>query len=352
MTDRRGSKPDDKIAGLRPTIISPPATRRAPEHGAVPTSVARPKQTALGPDASASPAPVVLPEPGQPAPPSRPMLNPTAIPGLEPERIAVEPADLRKLSPEARPEVRERALALVQGFVVGGASERKAVLWGHGLQQEYGELVSYGLGLSRSDVLGRVTFHLGRMTTILSSIDLEAACGLAPGSGLLGRVLRQANVRIDTPEELMRARGELDQLMRLLGEALPQLLSLKEAIERHWRQVEAVGDEVEAAALAAEVLSLRLSEARPALAGIYLDRSIGLTQTVAQIRSSTGLREVQVEQPLRLIRAIQDVALVTLPGWLGSIAALEATALRGPITPTEAGELAHQLRSIVQNLTP
>lgn len=78
---------------------------------------------------------------------------------------------------------------------------------------------------------------------------------------------------------------------------------------------------------------------------------MSLTQTVAQIRSGASLREVQIEQPLRLIEAIQNVALVMVPGFLGSIAAL-TTMLDSnrKLTPTEAGELTYQLRSILQQL--
>ena len=62
-------------------------------------------------------------------------------------------------------------------------------------------------------------------------------------------------------------------------------------------------------------------------------------------------RDEQIEQPLRLIGAIQNVALVTVPGWLGSIAGLTAMlAGKRKLTPTETGELAHQLGNILQQL--
>ena len=279
-------------------------------------------------------------------------ISPTAIPGEEPRRVAIGATDLAQLAPGTSPAIRERALALLKGMILDRSGERRALLWGHDLQREHGALMSQGLDLARSEALARVTVHLSRLATILASIDVEAAAGVAPGSGMLGRVLRQAGPRIDTPEELTRARVEIDQLLALLGEALPRLMSLKAEIEDHWTRIEAVGDEAEGLALAAEALSLRLQPSRPDLARIYLDRSIALAQTVAQVRSGAGLREAQVEQPLRLIAAIQDLSLVSLPGWLGALAALETAAAQRRATPTQAGELAHRLRGILQTLNP
>ena len=63
------------------------------------------------------------------------------------------------------------------------------------------------------------------------------------------------------------------------------------------------------------------------------------------------MRALQIEQPLRLVAAIQNVALVTVPGLLGGIAALAAMLEeRRQVTPTQAGELAYQLRTILQQL--
>lgn len=78
---------------------------------------------------------------------------------------------------------------------------------------------------------------------------------------------------------------------------------------------------------------------------------MSLTQSGVQIRGSTTITAAQIEQPLRLIDAIQNVALVTLPGWLGNIASLSVLFPgERKLTPTEAGELVRQLRNIVEQL--
>ncbi|WP_244440084.1 hypothetical protein [Mesorhizobium metallidurans] len=277
--------------------------------------------------------------------------RPTVIPGVERKRIAAELSDIKKLSPLAKPAVLEQTLRLIQSFVVESARDRQAVLWGHRLQQDYSDLVSRTLELSQADVLKRSTGYVGRMTDILGSIDIEAVCGAPSRAGVFGQYFKKTNSRIDTAGELDTARIELDQLVRLMGEALEQLLSFKETLEQHARRIEDIGDEAEASALAASFLSDHLRASRPPLSQRFLERGMSLTQTVAQIRSGASMREVQIEQPLRLIGAIQNVALVMVPGFLGSIAAL-TTMLDSnrKLTPTEAGELAYQLRNILQQL--
>lgn len=319
----RADGPGDRVA-LRPTVIVPPA-RKSP--------------TAIIPAAGRD-RPLPAPE--------RKSMGPTAIPGIAPERIAVTLADLRKLSPGLRPAVADEALRLVQTVAPARLSDRNVVMWGHKLQQEYTALVSQTLDLTQSDVLRNVSAHVGRMIDILGSIDIEAACGVE-SSSLFGQVFKGLNARIDSPAELARARTELDQLIGLMNRSFGALLGFKETLDQHARKIDALGDAAEAAALAALHLAEHLAPTAPTLSQRFTDRSMSLTQTVAQIRSGLALRNAQIEQPLHLIATIQNVALVMVPGWLNSIAALSTLmdANRKP-TPTEARELANQLRTILQ----
>lgn len=349
----RGTMPDNRQGRLRPTVIVPPAERsRTPraKPGESAGTDAPAKPTIVAPASTGNDSGTATAKTGRSA--QMPLLaKPTAIPGVERKRIAVELSDIRKLSPLARPEVLEQALRLIQSFVVESARDRQAVLWGHRLQQDYGDLVSRTLELSQADVLKKATGYIGRMTDILGAIDIKAVCGTSSAAGILGEYFKKANSRIDTASELQAARIELDQLVRLMGEALELLLSFKETLELHARRIEDMGDEAEASALAASFLSDHLRVSRPPLSQRLLERAMSLTQTVAQIRSGASMREMQLEQPLRLIGAIQNVALVMVPGFLGSIASL-TTMLENnrKLTPTEAGELSYQLRNILQQL--
>lgn len=274
---------------------------------------------------------------------------PTAIAGVERKRIAVTADDLRALAPGAAPEVVARSLRTVQSYVVDDPSDTAVVLWGQRAQQDYADLVSDLLASAQADVLARVTVHLGRMTEILGSIDVGAVAGVDGASGPLTTYLKRVSRRIDTREELGRACAELEQLVRLLRAEMDGLLDLRKRIEEASERVDRLGDEVEASALGAQFLSTYLRGRDEARSRRFLERSMSLTQSALQIRGSASLRESQVEQPLRLIGAIQDVALVMLPGWLGSIASLAALAGRRA-TPTQAGEMAFQLRKILERL--
>lgn len=321
-----GSGPKDRPGRLRPTII-------VSEDGR--PRVAEPKR--------ASPARFATPSPT--------VTVPTAIPGVERKRIAVTATDVAHLGANVAPAIAAHAVRLVEGFVVEGARDRQVILWGHAAQQEYADLVSRTLELSQDDVLDKVRSYVRRITDLLSAIDLESICGVAPAAGAIGRLFRRANDRIDTPRELDAARRELDHLVRLTSAALEPLLTLRDAIEQQSLRIDVAGDSVEAAALSAAFLSEHLRDAKPALSRHFLDRSLNLTATALQIRGSVALRESQIEQPLCLIAAIQDVVLVTLPGWLSGLSALTnmAPTNRAP-TPTEAGELAFTLRTILQQL--
>lgn len=332
------SEDDDEVSGAKPA-----AGRRALRPTVLPASSAptRGGSRERIPDAKAAGAPA-------PAPPA--VRTPTAIPGVERRRIAVTIRDLKALSPGAAMAVYERALKLVSTFVVEKSAERTAILWGHERQKAYGDLVTATLALSQAPLLRRVDGYLTRMMDILGSIDLMAVCGY--GNGGLARLFSGVNDKVDTPEELRTAQAELDQLVGYLGVALHDLLDLKDKLEHHSREVADIGVELEASALAALFLARRFQQEKGGLAQRFTERSMSLTQTVAQIRSGDPMRAIQIEQPVRLVRAVQEVALVMLPGLLASLASALTLLGRNRLTLTQAGELTHQLRTILRALQP
>lgn len=319
---------------LRPTVIGAPGASLRTPAGAAPQA-----QDVLSPTRRVPAAtPVVR--------------QPTAIPGAERKRIEVAVSDLQALSPGAAAGVYQQARALVGAFVVDKASQRKAILWGHNLQQAHGDLVTEMLALARSPVLRQVEGYLARMMDILGSIDLMAVCGHG-GDSLVGRLFQGINSRIDTPGELAQAQAELEQLLALMGGALDPLLDLKDRLLRLSGSMEGTAAQVEASAIGALFLSERLRQDDAALAQCFVERSMSLTQTLAQMRQAGSTREMQIEQPIRLIGAIQNVALVVMPAFIGSIASIATlSASKTTISPTEAGELAYRLRDIISQLKP
>ena len=319
---------------LRPTVIGAPGASLRTPAGAAPQA-----QDVLSP-ARRVPAATPL------------VRQPTAIPGAQRKRIEVAVSDLQALSPGAAAGVYEQARALVSAFVVDKASQRKAILWGHNLQQVHGDLVTEMLALARSPVLRQVEGYLARMMDILGSIDLMAVCGHG-GDSLVGRLFQGINSRIDTPGELAQAQAELEQLLALMGGALDPLLDLKDRLLRLSGSMEGTAAQVEASAIGALFLSERLRQGDAALAQCFVERSMSLTQTLVQMRQAGSTREIQIEQPIRLIGAIQNVALVVMPAFIGSIASIATlSASKTTISPTEAGELAYRLRDIISQLKP
>lgn len=323
MDKKPGDMPGATIAStLRPTVIKPAGDRRAMR------------------DAVAMPIDHALKSSGP--------MKPTAIPGVQRRRLEVTISDLARIAPLTGKDVLRRAVAILQEVVADAATERSAILWGHALQEEYGRSVSRMLELSHDPVMVKAAGYVNRMSSILAAIDLKAIAEATPG---VGQYLKRLNQRIDTPDELDGARFELDQLVGLMADTMEPLLSVKDAIERQVAETERLAVEIEAMSIAADYLAGRPSPKKPELARIYTDRGIGLTHTLAQIRETAALRGAQAAQPLSLIAAVQEIALVTVPGWLSSLSAM-TTMLRNQRrpTPTEASELDHRLRHILQQL--
>ncbi|MDV3253495.1 hypothetical protein DevBK_19325 [Devosia sp. BK] len=323
MDKKPGDMPGATIAStLRPTVIKPAGDRRATRNA--------------------------VPVPIEHAPKSSGPMKPTAIPGVQRRRLEVTVSDLARIAPLAGKDVLRRAVAILQEVVADAATERSAILWGHALQEEYGRSVSRMLELSHDPVMVKAAGYVNRMSSILAAIDLKAIAETTPG---VGQYLKRLNQRIDTPDELDGARFELDQLVALMASTMEPLLSVKDAIERQIAETERLAVEIEAMSIAADYLAGRPSPRIPELARIYTDRGIGLTHTLAQIRETAALRGAQAAQPLSLIAAVQEIALVTVPGWLSSLSAM-TTMLRNQRrpTPTEASELDHRLRHILQQL--
>lgn len=316
---------------LRPTVIGPSGA-----------SLRKSADAALPAGGPAHPAPT-----GELAPVVH---RPTAIPGAERVRIDVGPGELEAVSPGASAQAYAAARALIDSFLPDKATERKAILWAQELQKAYSELVTEALTLSRAPVLRKVEAYLSRTMDILGSIDLLAVCGHG-SHGVLGRMLQRVNDRIDTPGELAQAHAELEKLVALMTAAQQELMDLKDRLLRVAEGTDAAAVQLEAAAIAALFLSRRLADGREAIAQRLAERAMSLTQTLALIREGGTTRNLQLEQPMRMIGAIQNVALVMLPGFIGSIASVAALSGAGtPVTPTEAGELGYRLRDIIERL--
>jgi len=315
---------DETKGKLRPTIVTPPLRRAS-----VP---------------SANTASAVPSRAGT----TQTVAQPTAVAGTARERIKVTAADLRRLSATALAGVIEAALAQLDAFVVAKASERKAILWGHDLQKSYADAVAEALALSQAPVMRKAGGHIARMLEILGSFDVMSVA--EPSRGI-SRFLKGINNKTDTIDELIALRRELDQIVRLMDDALGALIDLKDKLEKNARALEAIARDAESHALTALYLSEYLRPQRPAVAERFVERSMSLTQTVAQIRGNSAVRDMQLEQPIRMISSIQHVTTVSMPDLLSSLAAINSLALQNTmISPTAASELNYKLQDVIRQL--
>lgn len=309
----------DKPGPLRPTVVKAPAAG------------ARGKKAAAG---SAS-APAAA--------------QPTAIEGVRPERIDVRADELRALSADASEAVCEEATRLLQALTVAMLSQRRAALWGQEAQKACQDRFGGSAAPVSAPFIEQARADLTRMADILEAIDLKAVCGHAKG-GLLGGLARSINRKIDTPAKLAGALGELRLLLQRMHAGFDRLLALKGGLQQRASAFEQLQVEVEAAALAALLLSKRLAGQSPALAQRFAERHMSLGATLAKTRQGDGAYGTHVEQPLQLISAIQNVALVRMPGLITEMATLQAHAKAKHAFPAEALNMSYRLRDILNQL--
>lgn len=306
---------------LRPTVVKAPDAR------------ARTRKKAAAPSPGAA----------------APVATPTVVPGVKRERLEVTAEAMRALSPGVPAPVCEAALRLVRAIVAAKLNDRKAVLWGHELQKSCSERITRTFALAQDPIVEQARAYVARMTDILGTIDLQTVCTPVKG-GLLGSLTKAMSNRIDTPQRLSSALDELRLLLERTAASFDRLLALKETLQRHTQEIRQIEVDIEASALAARYLSERFSREAPQLARRFAERSASLAATLGQVRQGDAMHRLQIEQPLQLIAAIQNVVLVALPGCVAGMAALLALAPGRNVSPTEVIDLSYQLRDLVDQL--
>lgn len=349
-----GQQPGEQASNPRPTAITVPGGAVKTQPTVVGAQVAKP--TAIKPPdnipavTQVKPTAIVAPEKPKAVPT---VSKPTGIAGgVQRQRIELSLTDLRNLNPGIGDGTLEKAMLLIQMTNLEALGDREVVMWGHNPQKSYGDLISQSLTIFQSEPLCRVQKHLSRMIEILSLIDLKKVCEQGASSAL-SKVFRKATKAIDTPEELAEAQTELSQLISLMNQEIDSLLKVKGQLEAISKMIDDIGSEIEVLAISAAYLADYIHRQNPTnqFYAKFLERSASLTQSLAQIRSSSSMRQVQIEHPLALISAVQSVALVQVPAWLGSIVSLKAMLERGKKpTVTEIDELSNQTQKVLEGL--
>ncbi|MDE2446885.1 MAG: hypothetical protein KGO94_11940 [Alphaproteobacteria bacterium] len=274
---------------------------------------------------------------------------PTKIAGEDRNRISVSYDDLKRLAPGAPRVVVDHAMRLINSFNTATANDRRAMMWGIDVQKSYADAVNAGLDLSQSTVFSKVEGHVARTLAILQTIDILQILGPAEGNINLSRIFAGTRNKIDTLAELDEARRELDQLSKLMGTSLKELLNLKDKLAKNVQGINAIATEADSHSLAALFLSEHLLKVNPTASEKFASRSLSLGQTHAQIREHSAINSLHVARPEQLIALVQQVALVTLPDFLAALSSILALhSRRSRISETEAREVEDKLRAIIQ----
>ncbi len=338
-----GTTPGEQRPGRRPTVIRsvgapPQETPTAAKPKVKPTVMVNTGPTAFPVHEASAPAPASF------------VAKPTCMPGTIRQRIPVTLAELQKKQAQIQQPVLEEALRLLQGFSPDIANDETAIYWGHETQKRNSEIASRSLALSQSEIVTTTSRHIARMVELLGLVRLEKV--FETGSGFFANMFRAATHDIDTPKELEEAMREIGQIVSLVTGSIQQLLDLKTKVEALSTEVEKICTEAQAASIAADCIADYFTGlSRPDLAQRFTERSMSLTATIAQIQSGSSIRSIQIEQPLQLINIVQNVVLVTLPGLIGDIAAMQ-TMMQGSRkpTPTQISELSGKMKSTLQIL--
>lgn len=276
---------------------------------------------------------------------------PTRMAGKERNRIPVTLEDLKKDHPETSDSLLEKALQYVLETDLDLLKKSSALLWQTDLQKRYGDKVMQLLEGTQHGSIAKANSHISRIIEILDAIDLRGVCEYEK-DGMLSKFFKSSNKEFDTPEELHHAEKELKQLTSLLGGQLKALLHLQCTLQSLNLEIQAIGKEIQAAALAAQFLSnYLLRHGTQKLSDQFMERSMSLTQTEVQIAENEPAREVQMEHPIRLISTIQHAVLVMIPDWLGSVSSIRSMLdLNKKVTITEVEELSDWKKKILKQL--
>ena len=274
----------------------------------------------------------------------------SVIPGKMRNRIPATRESLKQKH-QLKDSVLDKAIQIIQNTNQDELTLSNVVFWGQNLQEQHNALVNETLRLAQSEVVSTVTGHVYRMLEILGDIQLEKVFEEKPS--FLSGVFRKNSEEIDSPEELDEALREIEQLSKLLHERISELVILREKLESNSKQLQELGDEIEASLVSAmeiaDYFNQNLSEKD--MAARLQERANSLTLTLGQIRSDGLMRNSHIEQPMNLTSLVQEVVLNTLPTWITNVTAMRM-ALHGKHkpNPTDVSEISRTMKTIIRKL--
>ncbi len=362
-------QPPGVAPGMKPTTIRPQATPpvvvttasgnvRKPTvmgggaHTPQPTRITAPSEPSPG-SVERTPTAVKPTAFTSPPPPREVLVSaPTEMPGVKRKRIGIKLDDLRRQNPKTDESVLATALSRIHATNVSTLDDNQCILWGNDTQKMFGKWVNDNLALSQASVITDSVRQTNILTTVLGSIDLQKLLG--KDKGLFSRLFRNEG---EILEDFDQAQTEIQQAIVVLDGKQTSLLEHQDKLQALQTRLKELETKVEVEVITAYFLAEHLRTESGGtgelkrLADLLAGRSMALTQTLLQTRSNFRLLEVQVEQPLELIRLIQNVILVMVPDWLSGYAVLKAAVeSQQQVTRIQIDELVAKQKHIIGEL--
>lgn len=267
----------------------------------------------------------------------------TTIPGgVVRKGLEVGVEDLKKQFPANSVETLTAVRDILIKTVLETLTMKISVGWGTKDQERYGKLVKESLALTGSERIRDSQRHLGRLYALL--LEVATSFRNQDNSGLAFWK------KWESPLEAFREReAEIDQLSTFLRAVLPDIIDIQAKIDDGAREYVSLSATLEAQSLAAHYLSNLLTNKTPeqeSLSQRLLERSLSLTQTVAQIKQGDIGRQSMVREIGELISRIQDGVLLKLPAWIEQVGIVQAKDL----TKTEVYTVQRGLEDVVNQL--
>ena len=285
--------------------------------------------------------------------PSIPTFGPSAIQGNRRNRLPITLDNINNEFGDLSNADNELILQLILETNIEASSPSSITLWQQSLQKSYSDQVMIMLQMTRHESLDIAETRVHRVLDILQSIDLRGVLEFNK-DGFFTKFLKLSNAEYDSPEELQNAEKELSQLVEVLNRESETLLQLHQRLSQIQEEIKRLENRVLCAANAANYLIKyfeKQGEAGSKLSRQFEDRAMSLTKTRSQMLQNEAARKIQLDHLNQLLFTVQDVILVMLPDWLGSISAiLSMLGMKKVVTLTEVMDLSDRQKKIISHL--
>jgi hypothetical protein len=235
----------------------------------------------------------------------------SVMPGTVRKTLKVEINELKQKFPATDIKVLRAAEVILGRIVVETLSNTQCVQWGVDIQKKHTSIVDESLKLTENKTVQDSLRHMGRLYEILDSIASRFS---SSDQGL------KFWKKLKSPwEDFNDNRAEIDQIRNILSNAGAAITDIETKLKQLSNKSTQLIVDLDASSIASEYLSgmqgMQESKSSPLLA-----RSMALKQTVAHIKQGVTLRQANVNDISGLAMNIQDVILITLPGWIEKVA--------------------------------